>query len=133
MPNFETWEQAFYRPLAKRQLYDLLWMVDDNKPIGHSNLNQIEFSQRANMHLHLWQPDLRQKGLGQSLVKKCVGQYFSKLKLQSLYCEPRKEDPGPNKVLERLGFQLESTKSHRIPNFICYPQNTNLWCLDHAD
>ena len=34
--------------------------------------NQIKFGERAFMHLHLWNPENRRKGIGSELVQKII-------------------------------------------------------------
>ena len=70
-------------PLDKKKSYALIWEFD-GVPIGHSNVNGIDFGNFATMHLHIWNSDSRKKGLGTELVKRSLPFYFEKLKLNSL-------------------------------------------------
>ncbi|WP_162427457.1 GNAT family N-acetyltransferase [Pontibacter pudoricolor] len=114
-------------PVNQRMSYALIWLEDD-KPVGHSNVNKIEFGESAYMHLHLWQPALRQKGAGTELVKQSLPYYFDKLQLKTLYCEPYALNPAPNKTLAKAGFEF--VKQHTtIPGTINFEQEVNLWQL----
>lgn len=107
--------------------YALIWEID-NQPIGHCNINQIVYGERANMHLHLWHNSHRKKGAGTVLVKKSLPFYFENFKLDFLDCEPYTLNPAPNKLLERVGFKF--VKTHKtIPGSINFEQSVNLWRL----
>ncbi len=114
-------------PLNQKNSYALIWEVD-GVPIGHSNVNGIDFGNLATMHLHIWKPDFRKKGLGAELVKKSLPFYFEKLKLNSLYCEPFAFNPAPNKTLEKVGFEFVK-KYRTIPGSLNFEQEVNRWKL----
>lgn len=114
-------------PIEQKLSYALIWILD-GQPIGHCNVNQIEFGKKAYMHLHLWKPELRQKGLGIEFVKLCIAHFFKQLELVELYCEPYALNPSPNKTLSKLGFDF--IKEHTtIPGNLCFKQSVNLWHL----
>lgn len=141
----QTIEQDFDKPsLKERSLYYLLAYdsssattsgssIDKKSPFGHCNLNTIDYErQQACLHLHLWDGSLRQQGLGMKMVQESISMFFDKFPfLQRLYCEPRAENPGPNKIMKRLGFTLESTQE-TIPFPVCFLQNTNKWRMDKS-
>ncbi|WP_204281986.1 GNAT family N-acetyltransferase [Pontibacter burrus] len=134
LPNREEWAamltQQLSLPVNERKSYALIW-EEDNTPVGHSNVNKIVFGDSAYMHLHLWQPALRQRGVGTELVKKSLPFYFEKLQLKTLYCEPYAHNPAPNKTLAKTGFEF--VKRHTtIPGTINFEQEVNLWQLTHA-
>jgi len=72
LPSKEEWLNIlsldFYLPLDKKKFYYVVWLFD-NKPVGHSNINKIVFAEEAYMHLHLWEREIRQQGLGSNLLK----------------------------------------------------------------
>ena len=41
-----------------KSIYAIIWELDDI-PIGHCNVNQINFGKSAFMHLHLWDDEHR--------------------------------------------------------------------------
>ena len=49
-------------PYNEKKSYALIWEAD-GKPIGHSNVNPILFGDHGYMHLHIWEPENRKKGL----------------------------------------------------------------------
>lgn len=116
--------------LERKQSYALIWEFHGSA-IGHCNVNQIEFGKQAFMHLHLWNSEQRQRGLGTHFIKKSLPFFFEKLELDLLYCEPYALNEAPNKTLERLGFQF--VKSHTtIPGSLNFEQEVNRWSLTKA-
>lgn len=131
LPSREAWlnilASDFYQPAEKKSFYYIIWLMN-NEPIGHSNINKIVFGEEAYMHLHLWQKNIRQKGLGLDLLKLTLPYYFQTFKLKTLYCEPSAANAAPNKTLEKLGFDF--IKSYdTIPGWINTYQTVNRWCL----
>lgn len=117
--------------MEKRKAYFLTWLYD-NKSIGCSNLNQIEYGKRAFMHLHIWDYMNRKKGFGAALIKKSLPFYFKNLKLQEVYCEPYALNPAPNKVVEKIGFTF--IKQYlTVPGASNFEQMVNQWKLTRAD
>ncbi|MEL6810169.1 MAG: GNAT family protein [Bacteroidota bacterium] len=122
--------QQIATPLNEKQSYALIWELD-GKAVGHTNVNQISFGKQAYMHLHLWKPIHRNKGLGTALVKHSLPYFFDGLQLEVLYCEPYALNPAPNSTLKRLGFVF--VKKHiTIPGSINFEQVVNLWKLPRA-
>jgi RimJ/RimL family protein N-acetyltransferase len=108
-----------------------IWL-ENGKPIGHNNVNQIIFGKQANMHLHIWEASLRQKGIGTTLLKLSIPNFFSQLKLEMLFCEPNAHNIAPNRTLAKLGFHF--IKTHVIvPGSINYKQEVNQWVLKKED
>ncbi|NDK57148.1 GNAT family N-acetyltransferase [Pontibacter fetidus] len=114
-------------PYEAKQTYALIWMMDD-KPAGHCNVNQIVYGKQAFMHLHLWQPENRQKGVGSELVKKSLPYFFENLRLKELYCEPYALNSAPNKTLEKVGFVFEKQYT-TIPGTLNFEQEVKRWKL----
>jgi RimJ/RimL family protein N-acetyltransferase len=131
LPQKQAWidllNQDIIKPVEQKEFYYLIWDLE-GKPVGHSNINKIKFGLEAYMHLHLWHPASRTKGLGTIFLKHCIQQYFKVFSLQNLYCEPFSQNPGPNKTLSKLGFQLEKTYE-TVPGWINYNQVVNRWKL----
>lgn len=114
-------------PYKEKKSYPLLW-ENEGIPVGHSNVNQIQFGESAYMHLHLWKPFNRQKGAGSQLVKQSLPFFFEKLALQHLFSEPYALNPAPNRTLEKIGFTF--LKKHlTIPGSLNFEQEVNCWRL----
>jgi RimJ/RimL family protein N-acetyltransferase len=90
---------------SEKQSYCIVWLLND-APVGHCNVNQIVFGQEAHMHLHLWDAEKRQSGLGAAFVKLSIPYFFKNLQLQTLFCEPYALNDAPNATLAKLGFQF---------------------------
>lgn len=108
--------------------FAMIWNLN-GVPIGHNNINQINYGKDAYMHLHIWKPELRIKGLGTSLLTQSIPHFFKKFDLNKIYCEPFADNPAPNKTLPKLGFTFE--KSYfTTPGSINYEQKVNRWVLE---
>ncbi len=107
LPDRETWmnqiENELNKPYAEKKLYYLIWLID-NIPVGHTNINKIEYKDHAYMHLHIWNTNRRHGGLAKKFVPLSLNEYFELFHLERLYCEPYALNPSPNKVLQALGF-----------------------------
>jgi len=114
-------------PFESKKSYALIWELD-GLPIGHSNVNAIEFGEQAKMHLHIWRSNIRKKGMGTELVKKSLPFFFEKLQLKKIICEPYALNPAPNKTLEKVGFKFIK-KYRTIPGAINFEQEVNRWEL----
>lgn len=115
------------RPIEQKMAYCIIWLLDD-KPIGHCNTNPTRFGEEAFMHLHIWQNQGRQKGIGTQLVKLTLPWFFNKLQLKKLYCQPYALNPAPNRTLEKLGFKF--VKEYiTVPGSLNFEQAVYLWEL----
>ncbi len=126
----EKLKVEFKKPYTQKKIYYIIWLMD-NQPIGHSNVNSIEFGESAIMHLHLWKSDKRKNGLGLEFLKLTIPYYFEHLKLEKLICEPYLENVAPNKTLEKLGFELVRTYD-TIPGWINFRQTVNRFELKNT-
>ncbi len=58
LPSREEWlnilTSNFYLDLDKKTFFYIIWLLD-NEPVGHCNINKIDFGIEAYMHLHLWE------------------------------------------------------------------------------
>ena len=114
-------------PVESKQSYALIWEIN-GQPIGHSNINNIVFEQEATMHLHIWNPHYRMKGIGTELVRQSLPFYFNAMKLKKLICEPYALNLAPNKTLEKVGFKFIK-KYTTIPGSLNFEQQVNRWEL----
>jgi len=109
LPSREDWINTLKKELAKpykeKELYYVIWLMD-NEPVGHSNVNFINFGKVANMHLHVWDVQKRQKGMGVTFLQQTIPMYFEKFQLKKLLCEPFGQNIPPNKTLQKFGFSF---------------------------
>jgi RimJ/RimL family protein N-acetyltransferase len=135
MPNqnglVDMLTQQINTPIERKKSYALIWLIDD-QPVGHCNVNNIHFGKEATMHLHMWQSEKRQKGIGTELVKLSLPYFFENLKLEQLFCEPYAVNPAPNKTLGKVGFTFEKEYT-TIPGAINFEQPVKRWKLARKD
>lgn len=133
LPKRAAWIQKITleleKPYPKKKFYYMIWLLD-NQPIGHSNVNHIKYGEEAKMHLHLWKPIKRKKGLGVKLLKLTIPYFFKNLQLEKLICEPYAENIAPNKTLKKLGFELVKTYK-TTPGWINFYQTVHRYELTH--
>lgn len=111
------------RPYHEKERSYLAW-VYDGVAIGHSSINRIRYGEEAFIHLHLWSAPHRQAGLGTTFFRLSAERFARDFALRRLYCEPYAENPGPNRVLPRAGFQF--VKRYRTtPGPLNYEQDVN--------
>ena len=129
LPDEATWfsllEEDFARSIEQKQFYYLVWTKDD-VPIGHCNINKIEFGKRAFMHLHIWQHEFRQSGVATKLLTSSIKHFFEQFELRELCCEPYARNPAPNNALPKAGFSFVKTHD-TTPGWIAYHQPVNRW------
>ncbi len=113
------------KPIEERNAYCLIWYLNE-KAIGHSNTNPTSFGDHAFMHLHIWYPEYRRKGLGQQFLKPTIKAFFENLKINTLYCQPFAENNAPNKTIPKLGFEFVE-EYETVPGSINFKQVVKKW------
>lgn len=111
----------------KKKTFTSIWLTD-GEPIGHCNINDIEFGKVAYMHLHMWNSDERGKGAGSVLINQSLTLFFVLFKLEKVYCEPSCYNPAPNKTLEKIGFKFVKS-IRKVPSVIASEQDLNQWVM----
>ena len=90
----------------------LAWCID-GQTIGHSSLKDIVPGESGSIHLHMWRADLRGKGHGADLFCLAAVEFYNRFNLKRIVCEPKADNPSPNRLLQRIGFPLVSTRIGR--------------------
>ena len=133
IPTRTQWEQMLTEQIAQayteKQSYCIIWL-DDNIPVGHSNVNRIIFGEEAYMHLHIWQPGNRTRGMGLQFVKMTLPWFFEKMQLKKICCEPYALNPAPNKTMQKLGFDL-IREYVTVPGWLNFEQPVKHWELSY--
>lgn len=131
LPERNTWIQKLkaecQKPNTEKGFYYIIWLID-GQPVGHSNINNIQFGKSATMHLHLWEKASRRKGLAAEFLKSSVQYYFKNFRLQKIICETYTKNIAPSKVLEKIGFKLKRTYD-TTPGWINFHQTVNRYEL----
>lgn len=121
-------EKQFSLPYPDKKAYAVIWMVN-GEPIGHCNLNPVEFGDHAYMHIHIWHEKNRKSGYGTELIKLSLPYFFKNMSLKKIYCQPYALNPSPNKTLEKAGFKF--VKEYIItPGSITFEQPVMLWEIE---
>lgn len=100
----------------------------DGQPSGHCNVNDIRYGHDAKMHLHLWKSNNREKGLGTEMVKKSLPEFFNRLELKAIFCEPYALNPAPPRTLIKVGFEFVK-KYKTVPGSLNFEQEVNQYKL----
>lgn len=120
-------ENQLEKPMEEKRSYCIIWEMDGT-PIGHCNTNPTVYGEEAYMHLHIWDGQVRKKGMGLKLLKMTLPYFFDKLKLKRLFSEPYALNNAPNRTLEKAGFQL--IKEYiTIPGSLNFEQPVKRWEL----
>lgn len=95
-------------------------------PIGHCNVNEIRYAEEAYMHLHIWDTSHRKNGLGSRMVRASLPVFFERLELKTIWCEPYAKNAGPNKTLEKIGFEFVR-QYVTVPGSLSFEQEVKRW------
>jgi RimJ/RimL family protein N-acetyltransferase len=87
----------------------LAWCLD-GEAVGHSSLKDIAPGASGSIHLHLWRADLRGRGYGPRLFCLAALDFYDRFQLRRMVCEPKADNPAPNRLLQKIGFPLISTR-----------------------
>ncbi|MDA8793977.1 GNAT family N-acetyltransferase, partial [Bacteriovoracaceae bacterium] len=105
----EDWHQLllsdFDQRLEDKKFYYLGW-YDGHELIGHSNINSTEYGEHATIHLHMWNSQNRQSGLGTFLFRESINFFLEIFKLKKIICEPAASNPAPHRVFKKLGIPV---------------------------
>ena len=131
-PPAAIWRERMRRectlPIEQRAMLLVVWLSDD-QPFGFSTSDKIVFGEQANMHLHVLEPDRRNRGSGTECVRRSVELYFDRLKLKRLFCEPHAFNVAPNRTLQKAGFKY--LKTHMtVPGPLNYHQAVTRWVIE---
>ena len=81
LPEREVWirelQLEFEKSNQEKGTYYIIWIID-NKAVGHSNINNIDYGKSATMHLHIWNTEHRQSGRAVEFLKLTIPFYFKK-------------------------------------------------------
>jgi RimJ/RimL family protein N-acetyltransferase len=132
LPPVDAWRDRLRRecnlPANQRATVLVIWLSDD-RPIGFSTSNKIRFGEQANMHLHVTDPERRNRGIGVECVRRSVDIYFERLRLKRLFCEPNAFNVAPNRTLQKAGFKY--LKTHMtVPGSLNFHQAVTRWVIE---
>jgi RimJ/RimL family protein N-acetyltransferase len=132
LPAAAAWQariaEQYALPVQQRAAIVTVWL-DGDKPVGFSSCDKIVHGERANMHLHVLEPDDRRRGIGTEGVRQSAQLYVRMLKLGSLFCEPHTFNVAPNRTLQKAGFKYLKTQM-TVPGPLNFHQAVNRWVLE---
>ena len=135
LPSRDAWLEACLadheRDDPEKERFYLAWR-HDGELIGHSSLSHIEPGRVGHVHLHMWVPSRRRKGLGAALVAASIDLYIARFGLETVASEPYAGNAAPNRTLERLGFR-HVRRYRTVPSAIAPEQDVNRWEITSAD
>jgi RimJ/RimL family protein N-acetyltransferase len=116
------------RPPQERATMLVIWELD-GAAVGFSTADKIVRGEKANMHLHIVDPQRRRSGIGTECVRATARLYFDALELKRLFCEPNAFNVAPNRTLQSAGFTY--VKTHRtVPGPLNFHQAVTRWVLE---
>lgn len=128
-PDREEWRTLVVddlpRPPRERRFDYVVWQVDE-QPVGHCNIGRIEYGRHAFLHLHLWDDAQRGRGVGSRLLTDSLRHFCSRYELEEILSEPHAVNPGPNRTMARVGFELIRSYD-TTPGWINTHQTVNRW------
>ncbi|MGA8898906.1 GNAT family N-acetyltransferase [Bradyrhizobium sp.] len=132
LPTPDSWRERFQRdrarPIEQRASLVVIWL-GDNQPLGFSTSDKIAYGEQANMHLHVVDPERRNRGYGAECVRQSADIYFERLKLKRLFCEPNAFNVAPNRTLQKAGFKY--LKTHMtVPGPLNFHQAVTRWVME---
>lgn len=83
----------------------LVWEVD-GAAIGYASLKNIRYGDSGEIHLHIWDASARGQGHGARLFALSALDFYERFALKRIVCEPKADNPMPNRMLHKSGFAL---------------------------
>jgi RimJ/RimL family protein N-acetyltransferase len=93
---------------SSARTFILAWCLN-GEVIGHSSLKDIIPGDFGTMHLHMWRTNLRGYGYGPRLFCLSAIDFYQRFNLKRIICEPKADNPTPNRMLQKVGFPLVLT------------------------
>ena len=124
----ERYALDYALPRPERAFMALVWL-EHAAPVGFSTADKIVFGERANMHLHVVEPENRNRGIGAQCVRLTADIYFEALQLKQLFCEPNAFNIAPNRTLQKAGFRYVKTYM-TVPGALNFHQPVTRWVIE---
>lgn len=118
-------------PYNQKKTFALIWEAD-GVPVGHCNLNPVQYGEEAFMHLHIWNKTERLQGMGSAFVQMSIPYFFKSMNLKRLFCQPNAQNEAPNRTLQKTGFKFVKEYT-TIPGSITFEQTVKLWEMQRPE
>src|SRR5947209_404152 len=96
-----------------------------------SPLVNIRYGRDGEAHLHLFNPSFRRSGYGHRFFTMCLQEFVRRFDTPLIVCEPSARNPGPNRLLQKLGFRIAKTY-RTLPSVINLEHEVNRYELTAA-
>lgn len=120
-------DEQILLPYLNKSSYALVWELNEI-PVGHCNVDKVDFGNTAALHLHFWNIKSRRKRNGTTFLKLSLPYFFQNLKLKSIYSEPFFQNIAPHSVLEQAGFDCEQDYI-TTPGSLNFEQKVKRWVI----
>jgi len=101
-------------------------IVLNKKAIGQVVLIPDLGEMTAHAHFHIWDQNLRGKGLGQSVLKTSLALLMDSQNEDSIYIEPHRKNLAMNKLMKKCGFKFLGECIYSSPRTLEFPANRYL-------
>ncbi|MCB0802814.1 MAG: GNAT family N-acetyltransferase [Flavobacteriales bacterium] len=115
-------------PYLNKSSYALIWELNQI-PVGHCNVDKIDYGNSAALHLHFWNIENRRMRQGTPFLKLSLPYFFKNLKLKSIYSEPFFQNVAPHSVLAQAGFECEQ-EYITTPGSLNFEQKVKRWVIE---
>ena len=69
-------------------------------------MKDVRVGNDAQIHIHMWDKEQRGKGFGSFLFCLAAIEFKKRFDLKGLYCQPKGDNPMPNRMLSKIGFKI---------------------------
>jgi hypothetical protein len=118
------------RPPVERAHDLLIWELNATA-VGMSSIRNVRYGDYGEIHLHMIVPERRRSGYGQRFFAMSLREFFRRFDLRMIACEPSSRNPGPNRLLRRLGFTVARTY-RTVPSDINREHEVNRYEITRA-
>ena len=105
----DSYQEELEKTPESQSFFSFVWQVDGEE-VGYSTLKDIKYGKSGSIHLHMWNSSSRGQGYGGILFCKTVLAFYERFNVETIICEPKADNPMPNKMLGKIGFQLISSR-----------------------
>lgn len=95
-------------PLPERTSHRLMWELN-GEAVGMNSMGNLRYGESGEIHLHMLNPQFRRSGYGHRFFAMALNDFFQRFSLKLIICQPSAENPGPNRLLQKLGFSVAKT------------------------
>ncbi len=106
--HVDAFKKSVDVPFRERTSDLLIWELN-GQAVGMSSLRNIRYAEYGEIHLHMIESQCRRSGYGRRFFALSLQEYFQRFELKLIVCEPSSQNPGPNRLLQKLGLTIAKT------------------------